>query len=91
MPVSGVRLNHSEVLLDLNSHLLHLTEDQKADIVSLIQSFLGLFSDVPTQTNAIKHDIELNEHPLIKQNAYRVNPAKRKVIESEVKYLMEMV
>ncbi len=89
MPASGVRLNNSEVLLDLNSHLLHLTEDQKADIVLLIQSFLGLFSDVPTQTKAIKHDIEVNEHSPIKQNAYRVNPAKRKVIESEVKYLME--
>ncbi len=43
MPASGVRLNNSEVLLDLNSHLLHLTEDQKADIVLLIQSFLGCF------------------------------------------------
>ncbi len=89
MPTSGVRLNNSEILSDLNSHLLHLTEDQKADIVSLIQSFFGLFSDVPTQTNVLKHDIEVNEHPPIKQNAYRVNPAKRKIIESEVKYLVE--
>ncbi len=89
MPGSGVRLNNSEILSDLNSHLLHLTEDQKADIVTLIQTFLGLFSDVPTQTNAIKHNIEVNEHPPIKQNAYRVNPAKRKIIESEVKYLVE--
>ncbi len=89
MPTSGVRLNNSEILSDLNSHLLHLTEDQKADIVSLIQSFFGLFSDVPIQTNVLKHDIEVNEHPPIKQNAYRVNPAKRKIIESEVKYLVE--
>ncbi len=42
MPTSGFRLNNSEILSDLNSHLLHLTEDLKADILSLIQSFFGV-------------------------------------------------
>lgn len=88
MPTSGVRLNNSKILSDLSFHLLHLSEDQRADIVKLIQSFLG-FSDVPTQTNAIKHDTEVNEHPPIKQHGYRVNLAKGKIMESEVKYLME--
>ncbi|KAL0153020.1 hypothetical protein M9458_051619 [Cirrhinus mrigala] len=89
MPTSSVRLNNSEVLSDLNSYLLHLSDVQRADVVKLINSFLCLFSDVPTQTNVVKHDIEVHDHPPIKQNACRVNPTKRKIIESEVKYLVE--
>lgn len=89
MPTSSVRLNNSEVLSDLNSYLLHLSDVQRADVVKLINSFLCLFSDVPTQTNVVKHDIEVHDHPPIKQNAYRVNPTKRNIIESELKYLVE--
>lgn len=89
MPMSDVRLNNSETLAALNSHLCHLSANQRDDIVSLIQSFLGLFSDVPTQTNVIQHDIDVGEHLPIKQHAYRVNPVKRKIIESEVKYLLD--
>ncbi|KAL1269183.1 hypothetical protein QQF64_031472 [Cirrhinus molitorella] len=50
---------------------------------------LCLRSMPTSSTNVIKHDIEVCGHSPIKQNAYRVNPAKRKIIESEVKYLLE--
>ncbi len=87
--VSSGRLNNSKVLEDLNTHLLHLSGDQRADMVELINSFLCLFSDVPSRTQVLKHDIDVCDHPPIKQSAYRVNPSKRKVMEEEVKYLLE--
>ncbi len=37
----------------------------------------------------LKHNIDIDDHPPIKQSAYRVNPSKRKVMEEEVKYLVE--
>ncbi len=87
--VSSGRLNNSKVLEDLNSHLLHLSDDQRADMVELINSCLCLFSDVPSRTQVLKHDIDVCDHPPIKQSAYRVNPSKRKVMEEEVNYLVE--
>lgn len=49
---------------------------------------MGLFSDVSTHTQVLKHDIDVGDHSPIKQRAYKVNPVKRKVMEAEVKYLV---
>lgn len=87
--ISGGRLNNSKILESLSSHLIHLSDPQQTDIIKLINSFLGLFSDVPTRTQVLEHDIDVGDHPPIKQSAYRVNPVKRKIMESEVKYLVE--
>lgn len=73
----------------LNSYLIHLSAPQQTDIIKLINSFLGLFSDVPTRTQVLEHDIDVSDHPPIKQGAYRVNPVKRKIMESEVRYLID--
>jgi len=85
----GGRLDNSTILGNLNSHLSHLSDGQRADIVKLINSFLGLFSDVPTCTQVLKHDIDVGDHSPIKQRAYKVNPVKRKLMEAEAKYLVE--
>lgn len=87
--ISGGRLKNSKILECLRSHLIHLSDPQQTDIIKLINSFLGLFSDVPTCTQVLEHNIDVGDHPPIKQSAYRVNPVKRKIMESEVKYLVE--
>ncbi len=56
----------------------------------LINSFPRLFSDVPMRTHVLEHDINVGDHSPIKQSPYRVNPTKRKIMEAEVKYLVEM-
>ncbi len=35
------------------------------------------------------HDIDVGDHPPVKQNAYRVNPVKRELMEKETQYLVE--
>lgn len=83
------RLQNSEVLDNLDSFLSHLPESAKADIIQLIESNLVLFSDHPHRTSVLCHDIDVQGHSPIKQHAYRVNPAKRALIQQEVSYLVE--
>ncbi len=61
------------------------------NLLQLIDKYSSLFSDVPTVTNVLMHDIDVGDHPPVKQNAYRVNPVKREIIEKETQYLVEMV
>lgn len=82
------RLQNSEFLADLPSHLSHLTDLEKGDVIALIKSFPGLFPDVPTCTSVIEHDIDVCGAQPIKQHAYRVNPRKRELLQKEVDYLL---
>ncbi|XP_041947558.1 uncharacterized protein LOC121708759 isoform X4 [Alosa sapidissima] len=89
VPVSSPRLQNSEILKDLNDFLAHLSDTRAKDIQLLIQSVPGLFSDIPSQTNVLSHDIDVGDHSPIKQHAYRVNPTKRAIMTSEVQYLVD--
>ena len=71
------RLRNSEFLAELPSHLSHLNDVEKADIIGLVESFPALFPDVPTRTSVIEHDIDVGGASPIKQHAYRVNSRKR--------------
>lgn len=71
IPVTGMRLQNSQILADLESFLSCLPD---------IQSHSALFSDVPSRTTAAYHDIEVGDHSLIKHHAYHLNPTKRELI-----------
>ncbi|KAL2097351.1 hypothetical protein ACEWY4_006558 [Coilia grayii] len=79
---------NSEVLNDLVGFLSDLSDSRAEDVQRLILSFSDLFSDVPSRTHVLSHDIDVNNHPPINQHAYRVNPVKREVMSSEVQYLV---
>ncbi len=81
-------LNNSEVLANLAYHLSHLCEPEKTDIIKLVSSFPSLFSDVPTRTHVIEHNIDVCMAQPVKQHPYRVNPVKRKLLQKEVDYLL---
>lgn len=55
----------------------------------LILSFRCLFSDAPTQTNVIVHDIDVGDAQPVRQRFYRVNPEKRKHLDAEINYMLE--
>ncbi|KAL1282362.1 hypothetical protein QQF64_001165 [Cirrhinus molitorella] len=48
----------------------------------------SLFSESPTQTHVLFHDIEIVNSSPIKQHPYRVNPQKREEMRKEVDYLL---
>ncbi|KAI3358165.1 hypothetical protein L3Q82_003165 [Scortum barcoo] len=85
----GARLSNSEILSHLTNYLSHLSDEQHADIEKLISDFPCLFSDVPSQTSVITHDIVLTNPRPIKQHAYRVTPSKREVMKRKVEYLVQ--
>lgn len=59
---------NSEVLNNLESLLSHLSDADRADITNLINN-KPLFSDLPTQTTAIFHDIDVKGHCPNKQHS----------------------
>ena len=84
------RLKNSEMLKDLNALLIHVSSEQREELKSLILSFPSLFSDTPTCTDWIEHDIELiGETKPIRQRFYRVSPEKKNFMDAEVQYLLD--
>lgn len=87
--VSQPRLKNSETLTKLDSLLGQLDETKRKQLVEVIQAYPGLFSDTPTCTNLIEHDVYVGDAKPITQRFYRVNPKKRKILDSEVDYMLE--
>lgn len=67
----------------------HLSQDEGKELIHLITEFQVLFSDTPSCTDMIQHDIDVGDSQPIRQRFYRVSPEKQKLLESEVKYLLE--
>lgn len=62
---------------------------KKEDVVRLIQGHLALFSDVPTCSNVLQHDIDVGHCAPIKQHPYRIIPIRHKLMKKEVEYLLK--
>lgn len=91
-PTEGVlqaRLNNSEALKALPSTLSHLDEDKRSELICLINAYPTLFSDIPSQTHLIEHDIDVGEAQPIRQRFYRVSPDKRVQLDNEVEYMLQ--
>lgn len=76
------------MLANLDSCFLHLPCSQRTDIVKLINGHVSLFSDVPSQTHVLQHDIDVDDNTPIKQHPYRVNPEKRRRLQNQVNYML---
>ena len=66
-------------LSDLDRLLCHLPDARKEELSNLILSFPSLFSDTPSQTHLIEHDIDMGD----------AEPIHQRQLESEVKYMLE--
>ena len=82
-------LCNSEALESLHMWLSHLSENQRDDLLALVRSNGSLFSDVPSQTSVLQHDIDVAGAAPIKQHPYRVNPDKRHRLRGQVDYMLQ--
>lgn len=82
------RLPNSKALSDLPSRLEHLPSPQRQSLLALIASHPKLFGDIPTQTTAISHDIDVKNACPIKQHPYCVNSAKLALLKQVAEYLL---
>lgn len=83
------RLKNSETLDILDSPLTQLPVDGRKEMVGLIRKIPGLFSDTPTRTNLIEHDIDIGDADPIRQRFYRVSVEKLRCLDAEVRYMLE--
>uniref|UniRef100_A0A1A8I1B8 Gypsy retrotransposon integrase-like protein 1 n=1 Tax=Nothobranchius kuhntae TaxID=321403 RepID=A0A1A8I1B8_NOTKU len=83
------RLCNSEALANLTSSLGHLASSQQKELSLLIHFLPKLFSDVPSQTPLITHDITLTDSVPVRLHPYRASPLKRDLMKAEVNYLLE--
>lgn len=73
----------------MESFLSDLLTSQRAELIELIKKFPMLFGDTPTRTTLNEHDIDVGDTPPIKQRFYRCSADKRRVLEAEVKYMLD--
>ena len=84
------RLKNSDVLENLEDKFHHLSPDEREDMIQLVSDFIQLFSDVPSTTNVVCHDVEIvGDATPCKQHPYRVNQLKLHAIQKEIDYMLE--
>lgn len=83
------RLRNSEKLAELNTLFGHLSGERASELSSLLSDFPSLFSDTPSCTHLIEHDIDVGDAEPIRQRFYRVSQDKQRHLEAEVKYLLD--
>ena len=54
----------------------------------MLNEFINVFPDVPTQTTVTLHDVEVGDTHPIKQHPYHINPLKLEVMKKEVEYML---
>ena len=83
------RLKNSEILADLSGLVGHLPEKQGRELSELLAAFPSLFSDTPSCTHLVQHDIDVEEVEPICQRFYRVPLEKRRHLDAEVQYMID--
>ena len=83
------KLQNSDILKDLDKKLSHLDQIQRDELKMLILEYEHLFPDIPTRTDQIYHDVDIECSKPIKQHPYRMNPMKLQYLREEVQYLLD--
>ena len=83
------KLQNSDILKDLDQKLSHLDPAQRKKLKQLIYQYEHLFPDIPTRTNKIYHDVNVEDSKPVKQHPYRMNPTKQKYLKEEIQYLLD--
>lgn len=85
-----VKLRNSDVRNNICAKLTHLSSDQAQDVISLLEAFPTLFSDVPSYTSLVEHDVKLLPGATpVKQPPYRMSPVKFEILSKEIKFLLD--
>ena len=76
-------------LADLSGLIGHLPEKQGRELSELLAAFPSLFSDTPSCTHLVQHDIDVGEAEPVCQRFYRVRLEKRRRLDAEVQYMID--
>ena len=84
------KLQNADILKDLDKKLSHLDQTQRNELKMLILEYEHLFPDIPTRTDQIYHDVDIEGSKPIKQHPYIMNPTKLQYLREEIQYLLEI-
>ena len=76
-------------LKDLDKKLSHLDQTQRDKLKMLLLEYEHLFPDIPTRTDQIYYDVDIEGSKSIKQHPFRMNPMKLKYLKEEIQYLFD--
>ena len=79
-----LKLQNSDILKDLDKKLSHLGQIQRDELKMLILEYEHLFPDIPTRTDQIYHDVDIEGPKPIKQHPYIMNPTKLQYLREEI-------
>ncbi|KAG7172354.1 FMRF-amide neuropeptides-like 1 [Homarus americanus] len=83
-----IKLNNSDVLSD-PSKLCHLLQDQRSDVMCLLQEFQSIFGDVPQPSPVVTHSVVLvDDAAPVKQVPYLMSSQKIVILNDEVHFLI---
>ena len=83
------KLQNSDILKALDKKLSDLNQTQRDEMKILILEYEHLFPDIPTRTDQIYHDVDIEGSKPIKQHPYRMNPMTLQYLREEVQYLLD--
>ena len=83
------KLQNSDILKDLDQKLSHLSFVKRNELKQLIHESEHLFPDIPTTSDKIFHDVDLDGSKPVKQHPYRMNPVKQQYLREEIQYLLD--
>ena len=87
---SSLKLQNSDILRILTRNCFNLDSDLRLELKQLILEYEHLFPDIPSRTDNIFHDVDINDGSKpVKQHPYRMNPVKQQYLMEEVQYLLD--
>ena len=78
------KLQNSDILKDIEKTLSHLDQTQRDELKMLILEYERFFPDIPTRTDQIYQDVDIDGSKPIKQHPNRMNPMKLQSLRGEI-------
>ena len=86
---ASLKLQNFDILKDLDQKLSHPVPIQRKELKQLIYEYEHLFPHIPTSTDRIYHEVNVEDSQPVKQHPYRMNPTKQKYLKEEIQYLLD--
>ena len=83
------KLQNSDILKDLDKKLSHPEQTQRNKLKILILVYEHLFPAIPTKTDKIYYDVDIEGSKPIKQHPNNMTPMKFQYLREEIKYLLD--
>ena len=80
------KLQNSDSLKDLDQKLSQQDSVQRNELKQLVHEYEHLLPDIPTSTDKIYHNVDVEDSQPLKQHLYRMNPVKQNYLVEEIQY-----